>query len=88
MNTPQYARCDYCGRNQHKVAIRLYPDVLRVRQNTEDDRARRARRKPLRVWPVVGVCASCATGHEQADEHWPAFGTVIYDQRRGAVRTR
>lgn len=79
LNRPEYNRCDYCGRNPHKVAIRRDPAALCEMQRKENERAVWKRRKPLRIWPVVGLCPSCFADGE-ADDRLPR-GTILYDLR-------
>jgi len=81
LSKPQYNRCDYCGRNPHKVAVRLYDNVVREHQLSADSRAAYYRRKPLKVWPTVGYCPSCFADAVAHDPAFPTKGTVVYDRR-------
>ncbi len=82
LRAPEFARCDRCGRNTHKVAVLLTNEVLRNRQLQNDERAKRNRHKPLKAWPVEGWCPSCWKDRTDSDPDFPSpFGTVLYDRR-------
>jgi hypothetical protein len=51
---PRYATCDHCGRNQHKVALRLP----------------RGRGTHYHNWPVTGLCGPCFAGAGSSWEGW------------------
>jgi hypothetical protein len=72
MSRPLYKCCDYCGRNDHKVAVRV--ERTRNRQGNLSH-------------PVVGYCTSCyALNVERNTETaWPVPGTVVYDTRGPAA---
>jgi hypothetical protein len=81
LSKPRYARCDSCGRNQHKVAVRLDDRVVYDRQCSENERARRMRQKPAKVWPTVGYCPSCFNDYRERNLDFPTNGRVVYDLR-------
>lgn len=74
---PKHNRCDSCGRNVHKVAIRK-PEVERNPDWTPSNRVNYYR--PTGRMLVLGYCPSC-TPTELAEG-----STLIYDRR--ALRTR
>lgn len=84
MRAPKYNRCDYCGRNAHKVAVR---------------RPAYGRHLPTAM-TVVGYCPSCFAscfeptryGDDPRSnvERWIESGkiTVLYDRRGAAQRKK
>lgn len=80
-NRPLYKCCDYCGRNDHKVAVKLTAEV-RLAGKT---------RQGYLPHPVVGYCTSCYERHVEraaADGREFPVGPVVYDLRGAASLKR
>lgn len=72
MNAPKYTRCDTCGRNAHKVALRVP-----IMEKIPGDRFHRTR--PSGRTQVVGICPSCFRG--TTENAYRGLAVLVYDRR-------